>query len=110
MHLSRVATRTDTTVFPTDRHRAGSHSNCRSRFEEPHDCADQRGRNPARRHQDQSLTPLLRALRPVEIRECYHCSVFNFGKPKTPSDWIAHIVLVLVALFLVWWMLHLFIL
>jgi hypothetical protein len=35
--------------------------------------------------------------------------MFNFGKPKTPGDWIGHFVLALVALFLVWWMLRLFI-
>jgi hypothetical protein len=35
--------------------------------------------------------------------------MFNFGKPKTAGDWIGHIVLALVALFLVWWLLRLFI-
>jgi len=36
--------------------------------------------------------------------------VFNFGKPKTAGDWIGHFLLVIVALFLVWWMLRLFVL
>jgi hypothetical protein len=41
---------------------------------------------------------------------CYHCCMFNFGKPKTAGDWIIHIAGVLVALFLVWWMLRMFVL
>jgi hypothetical protein len=36
-------------------------------------------------------------------------SVFNFGKPKTAGQWIAHAVLAIVALFLVWWMLRLYV-
>jgi hypothetical protein len=34
--------------------------------------------------------------------------MFNFGRPATIGDWIIHIVLVVIALFLVWWMLHTF--
>jgi hypothetical protein len=41
--------------------------------------------------------------------EWYHCRVFNLTKPKTPGQWISHIVVALVALFLVWWMLRLFV-
>ncbi len=22
---------------------------------------------------------------------CYHCGMFNFGKPKTAGDWVVHI-------------------
>jgi hypothetical protein len=32
--------------------------------------------------------------------------MFNFGKPKTAGDWIAHAIAVLIALFLIWWILH----
>jgi hypothetical protein len=42
--------------------------------------------------------------------DCYDRCVFNFGKPKTAGDWIGHFLLVIVALFLVWWMLRLFVL
>lgn len=35
--------------------------------------------------------------------DCYDGRVFNFGKPKTAGDWIAHVLLVAVALFLLWW-------
>jgi hypothetical protein len=44
------------------------------------------------------------------LSTCYHATVFNFGKPKTVGDWIVHIAGAVVALFLVWWMLHLFVL
>jgi len=43
-------------------------------------------------------------------RRCYHCCMFNFGKPKTAGDWIIHIAGGIVALFLVWWMLRMFVL
>ncbi|HEY5256611.1 MAG TPA: hypothetical protein VIJ53_18300 [Acidobacteriaceae bacterium] len=36
---------------------------------------------------------------------CYYYSVFNFGKPKTPGQWAAHIAGAIVALFLICWML-----
>jgi hypothetical protein len=35
--------------------------------------------------------------------------VFNFGRPKTPGQWIGHIAVVIIALFLVWWMLRAYI-
>jgi hypothetical protein len=34
--------------------------------------------------------------------------MFNFGKPKSAGDWIAHFVLGVIALFLIWWMMHMF--
>jgi hypothetical protein len=41
---------------------------------------------------------------------CYHSAVFNFGTPKTAGDWIVHIAGAIVALFLVWWMLWVYVL
>jgi hypothetical protein len=43
-------------------------------------------------------------------RACYHWRMFNFGKPKTAGDWIVHIVGGIVAIFLVWWMLRMYVL
>jgi hypothetical protein len=43
-------------------------------------------------------------------RGCYHWRMFNFGKPKTAGDWIVHIVGGIVAIFLVWWMLRMYVL
>ena len=37
-------------------------------------------------------------------------SMFRFGKPETPAQWIGHLVLALVALFLIWWMFRAFVL
>ncbi len=34
--------------------------------------------------------------------------MFSFGRPKTPAQWIGHLVLGVVALFLVWWMLKMY--
>jgi hypothetical protein len=42
--------------------------------------------------------------------ECYDVVVFNFGNPKTPGQWIGHIIGAIVAIFLIWWMLRLFVL
>lgn len=42
--------------------------------------------------------------------DCYHCRMFNFGKPKTAGDWIVHIAGAIVAVFLVWWMLRMYVL
>jgi len=36
--------------------------------------------------------------------------VFNLGNPKTGGDWIVHIAGAIVAIFLVWWMLRLYVL
>jgi hypothetical protein len=41
---------------------------------------------------------------------CYYCRMFNFGKPKTAGDWIVHIAGAIVAIFLVWWMLRMYVL
>jgi hypothetical protein len=30
--------------------------------------------------------------------------MFNFGRPKTAGDWIVHVLGALVALFLIWWL------
>jgi hypothetical protein len=35
--------------------------------------------------------------------------VFNLGRPKTAGQWIAHFVLALIAVFLVWWMLRVYV-
>ena len=42
--------------------------------------------------------------------DCYHCFMFNFGKPKTAADWLVHVATAIVALFLVWWLLRLYVL
>jgi hypothetical protein len=44
--------------------------------------------------------------------ECPCCDaiVFNLGKPKTVSDWIVHVAGAIVAIFLVWWMLRVYVL
>jgi hypothetical protein len=39
---------------------------------------------------------------------CYHCDVFRIGRPGTPGQWIAHLALGIVALFLVWWLLRVY--
>ena len=36
--------------------------------------------------------------------------MFNFGKPKTAVDWIVHLFGAIIALFLVWWMLRVYVL
>jgi hypothetical protein len=43
-------------------------------------------------------------------RDARIAAMFNFGKPKTAGQWMAHVVLGIVALFLVWWMLRLYVL
>jgi hypothetical protein len=40
---------------------------------------------------------------------CYHGGMFNFGTPKTIGDWIVHIAGGIVAVFLIWWMLHVYV-
>jgi hypothetical protein len=35
--------------------------------------------------------------------------VFNLGRPKTAGQGIAHFVLALIAVFLVWWMLRVYV-
>ena len=34
--------------------------------------------------------------------------MFNFGRPRTAADWLVHLIGALIALFLIWWMLHAF--
>lgn len=46
----------------------------------------------------------------VRSGSCYYYTVFNFGRPKTPGQWIAHIVGAIVALFLIGWMLWAYVL
>jgi len=41
---------------------------------------------------------------------CYHRWMFNFGRPKTVGDWVVHVAGALVAIFLVWWMLRMYVL
>jgi hypothetical protein len=55
------------------------------------------------------VTPFFEEPSSIENGECYDCCVFNFGKPKTPGQWIGHVVAAIIALFLVWWMLRLYI-
>ena len=45
----------------------------------------------------------------VVHEQCYDCCVFHFGKPRTPGQWIGHILAAIVALLLVWWMLRVFV-
>jgi hypothetical protein len=35
--------------------------------------------------------------------------VFKLGKPTAPGQWIRNILLAVVALFLIWWMLRIYI-
>jgi hypothetical protein len=39
---------------------------------------------------------------------CCDSCMFNFGKPKTAGDWLVHLIGALIALFLVWWLIHMF--
>jgi hypothetical protein len=43
-------------------------------------------------------------------RGCYYAEVFNFGNPKTPGQWIGHIVVAMIGLFLICWMLRVYVL
>jgi hypothetical protein len=40
----------------------------------------------------------------------YYCRVFNLSRPKTPGQWIAHIVVGIIALFLVWLLVRVYVL
>ena len=35
--------------------------------------------------------------------------MFNLGRPHTPGQWLSHFLLAIVALFLVWWLLRVYI-
>jgi hypothetical protein len=50
------------------------------------------------------------SLKSAGERDARIAAMFNFGKPKTAGQWMAHVVLGIVALFLVWWMLRLYVL
>jgi len=50
------------------------------------------------------LTPSTR------LHPCYHCRMFNFGKPRTAGDWLVHIAGAILAIFLIWWMLRMYVL
>ncbi len=41
--------------------------------------------------------------------QCYDGCVFRFKRPRTAGQWLGHVLAAIVALFLVWWMLRLFI-
>jgi len=45
----------------------------------------------------------------LKRRSC-HREVFNFGNPKTPGQWIGHLFVAIIGIFLIWWMLRLFVL
>jgi hypothetical protein len=45
-----------------------------------------------------------------EPGKCYHFRVFSLSRPKTPGQWIAHIGAGIIALFLVWWQLRVYVL
>jgi hypothetical protein len=45
---------------------------------------------------------------PTEANDCYYPSMFNFGRPSTPGQWIAHFLLGIVALFLIWWLIKVY--
>jgi hypothetical protein len=40
---------------------------------------------------------------------CYDCGVFNFGNPKTPTQWVGHVLIAIIGLFLIWWMLRIYV-
>ena len=35
--------------------------------------------------------------------------MFRIGRPNTPGQWIGHLLLAIVALFLVWWLLQVYV-
>ena len=41
---------------------------------------------------------------------CYHGPVDNRTEPKTLGQWIRYVVVAIIALFLVWWMLRVYVL
>lgn len=41
---------------------------------------------------------------------CYHDLVENRTEPKTVGQWIRYVVVAVIALFLVWWMLRVYVL
>jgi hypothetical protein len=45
-----------------------------------------------------------------DVRSATMAPVLNLSKPKTPGQWMVHIVAALIALFLIAWLLRLYIL
>ncbi len=35
--------------------------------------------------------------------------MFRFGRPGTPGQWLSHILIGFVALFLIWWLLRVYV-
>jgi hypothetical protein len=46
----------------------------------------------------------------LHCRVCYYPAMFNFGNPKTAGDWLLHIAGAIVAIFLIYWMLRVYVL
>jgi hypothetical protein len=65
------------------------------------------GRTTARRELTSDLSGLHAD---VDAERCYDCRVFNFGKPKTPGQWIGHVLAAIVALFLLFWLVRVYVL
>ncbi|HEX3747560.1 MAG TPA: hypothetical protein VHW09_26680 [Bryobacteraceae bacterium] len=42
-------------------------------------------------------------------RTCYHYPVPLRTEPRTPGQWVRYIVVAVIALFLVWWMLRVYV-
>ncbi len=65
-------------------------------------------------HPTKAPDPAFRSLRarlpPAPSIPATIAPMFRLGKPETPGQWIAHILLAIVALFLVWWMFRVFVL
>jgi hypothetical protein len=51
----------------------------------------------------------LKEPQPFPEPKCYHQAVENRTEPKTVGQWIRYLVVALIALFLVWWMLRLYV-
>jgi hypothetical protein len=71
---------------------------------------------------DRTALPILRPIVPADTTRirgiggavwtstCYHSFVENRTEPRTARQWVRYIVVALIALFLVWWMLRLYVL
>jgi hypothetical protein len=44
------------------------------------------------------------------ISSCYHSPVPNRTEPRTAGQWIRYVVVAVIALFLIWWLLRLYVL
>jgi len=48
---------------------------------------------------------------PIQLAPtCYHGQVDNRTEPKTLGQWVRYVVVAIIALFLVWWMLRVYVL